>query len=126
MCSWRRLEKKTRPVLRRIAAFTRFEEKVSSPPLFAVKDRYGGEPEDEDSSSESDSESETEIDPKLDIDFYRTLSLLKKKDPQIYQKDVQFYATQENTAETTAKKSKRDKPMYLKDYERKVITEKDG
>lgn len=97
-----------------------------------------------------------ELDPSLERDFYRTLSLLKKKDPKIYQTDAKFYAEgawlpgvvevaesgtpsflflflfffrllleldkdeKPSTSKTTVK------PMYLKDYERKVILERGG
>uniref|UniRef100_A0A8C2F1R6 Protein KRI1 homolog n=1 Tax=Cyprinus carpio TaxID=7962 RepID=A0A8C2F1R6_CYPCA len=114
---------------------TKFAEKYEKyrqkEELQRLKDRYGDR-DDEDSpdSSNSDSdESEVELDPKLDRDFYRTLSLLKKKDPKIYQKDARFY-TEETSASgsddqpSTSKKS--EKPMFLKDYERKVILERGG
>ncbi|XP_078091177.1 protein KRI1 homolog isoform X3 [Mustelus asterias] len=99
--------------------------------LQRLKDRYGdGAGEEETSSSESDDESELETDPQLDADFYRTLSLLKKKDPKIYHKDAQFYTVEESSHEgdegRTASKRKKEKPMYLKDYERKIILEKGG
>ncbi|XP_067829147.1 protein KRI1 homolog isoform X2 [Heptranchias perlo] len=99
--------------------------------LQRLKDRYGDRAdEEESSSSESDDESEVETDPILDIGFYRTLSLLKKKDPKIYQKDAQFYTVEESSKEgdedNTKNKKKKEKPMFLKDYERKVILEKEG
>uniref|UniRef100_A0A3P9LSL9 Uncharacterized protein n=1 Tax=Oryzias latipes TaxID=8090 RepID=A0A3P9LSL9_ORYLA len=56
-----------------------------------------------------------ELKPNLLRDFYRILSLLKKKDPKIYEKDAKFYS--EGAAL---------KPMFLKDYERAVILEKEG
>ncbi|XP_062892086.1 protein KRI1 homolog isoform X1 [Mobula hypostoma] len=93
-------------------------------------DRYGDEAGEEDSSSSESDDSELETDPTLDIDFYKTLSLLKKKDPKIYQKDARFYAAGDNGKEgnkgKTTNKKKKQKPMYLKDYERKVILEKEG
>ncbi|EHH59200.1 Protein KRI1-like protein, partial [Macaca fascicularis] len=121
----------------------------------AVKDRYGDRDSGSDSSSESDSSDERvvrvrapswtcggvqapqlhsdpdEFDPQQERDFYKTLSLLKKKDPRIYQKDATFYnrtASSSDSEEEPAasEKQKKVRPMYLKDYERKVILEKAG
>ncbi|XP_056426521.1 protein KRI1 homolog [Hyla sarda] len=104
--------------------YDRYREKEE---LQRLKDRYGDRGEDDggSSSSESDSEDDLAIDPQLDKDFYRTLSLLKKKDPIIYKEDVSFYKESESPAPSQSK-SAIEKPMYLKDYERKVILEKEG
>ncbi|NP_001002041.1 protein KRI1 homolog [Danio rerio] len=109
----------------------KYEKYRQKEELQRLKDRYGDQEEENSSnSSESDSDdSEVELDPKLDRDFYRTLSLLKKKDPKIYQKDAKFY-TEETSGSgsdeqpSTSKQS--EKPMFLKDYERKVILERGG
>ncbi|XP_070779371.1 protein KRI1 homolog [Enoplosus armatus] len=97
--------------------------------LQRLKDRYGdraGESGSESSESSSD-DSEVELDPEVERDFYRTLSLLKKKDPKIYQTDATFYSEDASTSEEKPSTSKEAvKPMYLKDYERKVILEKEG
>ncbi|XP_071774607.2 protein KRI1 homolog [Centroberyx gerrardi] len=98
--------------------------------LQRLKDRYGDQAnESESGSSDSSSDdSEVELDPKLERDFYRTLSLLKKKDPKIYQTDAKFYSEEDaSTSDAKPSTSKRAvKPMYLKDYERKVILEREG
>ncbi|XP_030649527.1 protein KRI1 homolog [Chanos chanos] len=102
--------------------------------LQKLKDRFGDQDEDEESGSsssgsESDEESEVELDPKLERDFYRTLSLLKKKDPRIYQKDAKFYAEEASGSDSDEKPStskKAEKPMYLRDYERQVILKRGG
>ncbi|XP_056143961.1 protein KRI1 homolog [Lampris incognitus] len=98
--------------------------------LQRLKDRYGDRADDDESeSSESSSdEAEVELDPKIERDFYRTLSLLKRKDPKIYQKDAKFYSDEdESSSDAQPSTSKQAiKPMYLKDYERKVILEKGG
>ncbi|XP_069783262.1 protein KRI1 homolog isoform X2 [Narcine bancroftii] len=106
----------------------RYERYRQREELQRLKDRYGDRAGEEDSSSSESDDSELETDPTLDIDFYKTLSLLKKKDPKIYQKDVHFYmpkdADNEGGKGKTAKK--KEKPMFPKDYERKVILEKGG
>ncbi|KAM4749173.1 protein KRI1 homolog [Rhinophrynus dorsalis] len=103
--------------------YDRYREKEE---LQRLKDRYGDTQEDDNdaSSSESD-EDELITDPTLDKDFYCTLSLLKKKDPRIYQDDVTFFSDEGPSAGSQSKSIK-EKPMFLKDYERKVILEKEG
>ncbi|XP_053320810.1 protein KRI1 homolog [Spea bombifrons] len=102
--------------------YDRYREKEE---LQRLKDRYGDTEDNSDNSSSESDEEEPTIDPALDKDFYRTLSLLKKKDPKIYQEDVTFY-TEEGSPAVKQGKSSKEKPMYLKDYERKVILEKGG
>ncbi|XP_067426339.1 protein KRI1 homolog isoform X2 [Thunnus thynnus] len=107
----------------------RYDKYRQKEELQRLKDRYGDradESESESSESSSD-DSEVELDPEVERDFYRTLSLLKKKDPKIYQPDAKFYSEDASTSDAKPSTSKSAlKPMYLKDYERKVILEKEG
>ncbi|XP_057692992.1 protein KRI1 homolog [Corythoichthys intestinalis] len=106
--------------------YDRYREKEE---LQRLKDRYGDRGDDDESelSESSSDDSEVELDPEIERDFYRTLSLLKKKDPKIYQKDAKFYSEDSPNTDVKPSTSKsKVKPMYLKDYERKVILEKEG
>lgn len=108
----------------------KYEKYRQKEELQKLKDRFGDRADDSnsDSSESSSDDSEVELDPALERDFYRTLSLLKKKDPKIYEKDARFYseAASQNEDRPSTSKQAKVKPMYLKDYERKVILEKEG
>uniref|UniRef100_A0A665UMR9 Protein KRI1 homolog n=1 Tax=Echeneis naucrates TaxID=173247 RepID=A0A665UMR9_ECHNA len=108
----------------------KYEKYRQKEELQRLKDRYGDRGTNSDSETESNSssdDSEVELDPEVERDFYRTLSLLKKKDPKVYQKDIQFYSEGASTSDEKPSTSKKAaKPMYLKDYERKVILEREG
>ncbi|XP_039901713.1 protein KRI1 homolog [Simochromis diagramma] len=108
----------------------KYEKYRQKEELQRLKDRYGDRADESDSgcSESSSDDSEVELDPGVERDFYRTLSLLKKKDPKIYERDAKFYSegASSSDAKPSTSKEKAVKPMYLKDYERKVILEREG
>ncbi|NXH21844.1 KRI1 protein, partial [Bucco capensis] len=96
-----------------------------------LQDRYGnaGSSSQSSSSDEEEEEEEVHLDPQLEKEFYRTLALLKTRDPRIYQQDLSFYShpgNEEEEEEEEEQEKVSAKPMYLKDYERKVMLEKEG
>ncbi|XP_033101109.1 protein KRI1 homolog [Anneissia japonica] len=95
--------------------------------LQKLKDRYGDDGADlTSSSSESEDEDAEALTPQLEKDFLKTLSFVKSHDPKIYKKDATFYHYEDDAAQPQKKKVKKEKPMYLKDLERKLIIEKTG
>ncbi|XP_076287714.1 protein KRI1 homolog [Lasioglossum baleicum] len=90
---------------------------------------------DRDSDSESSSsseEEENEVSEQFDKDFYKTLALLKKKDPYIYNQDVTFFDDTNKVQESyyekkkSSDKSKKEKAVYLRDFERDIIVKREG
>lgn len=97
--------------------------------LQKLKDKYGDGATLDSSSSSSESEDEDaeELTPDVEKKFLETLSALKSKDPKIYHKDTVFFEGVNDAAAAKGKgQGKKEKPMFLKDYERKVILEKEG
>nr|CAH7761243.1 unnamed protein product [Callosobruchus chinensis] len=95
--------------------------------LNRLKTKYGDEGElTDESSSSSDDEDAVEITEQLEKNFFKTLACLKSKDPRIYDKNTTFF--NDENVEVTPKKGKKakDNPMFLKDYERKLLLEKGG
>ncbi|XP_041475852.1 protein KRI1 homolog isoform X3 [Lytechinus variegatus] len=102
------------------------------------KDKYGDYDEgDESSSSETEDEDAEGLTPQIEKDFFKTLSIIKSRDPKMYTKDIKFYHSEDSGSDDNQQESSRrpkqnkessrkDKPMYLKDYERKIIVEKEG
>uniref|UniRef100_A0A1B0D7A2 Protein KRI1 homolog n=1 Tax=Phlebotomus papatasi TaxID=29031 RepID=A0A1B0D7A2_PHLPP len=83
------------------------------------------EMESEESSSESDDSEEADgfADEEFDKTFFSTLASIKARDPKIYQKDVNFFGEIDLS---TRKRSKEDKPITIRDLERKVLVEHGG
>uniref|UniRef100_A0A224YWZ4 Protein KRI1 homolog n=1 Tax=Rhipicephalus zambeziensis TaxID=60191 RepID=A0A224YWZ4_9ACAR len=98
--------------------------------LQKLKDKYGEDVTLDSSSSSSESEDEDaeELTPTLEKKFLETLSALKSKDPKIYDKDTVFFEPTGHAGEgePVKEKQKKEKPMFLKDYKRKLIVEKQG
>lgn len=90
-----------------------------------MKTKYGDDvlDEEDESSSSSDDEEGVEITQAVEKDFFRTLSCLKNKDPSIYNNSVSFF---NDSSQAKVKKKKKEKPVFLKDYERNLILEKGG
>lgn len=85
------------------------------------------ESEGESSSSEDETTDEEVVDPDFDKEFFRTLAYLKRRDPAKYEEKPSFFENVKPVEEVALeKRKKKEKPMTLKDYERKVILEKGG
>ncbi|XP_030766832.1 protein KRI1 homolog isoform X2 [Sitophilus oryzae] len=93
--------------------------------LNKLKSKYGEDALDiSDSSSSDDDEEGLELTEEVEKDFFKTLSCLKKKDPKLYDNNINFFKSRGENSKKV--KQKKDDPMYLKDYERKIILENDG
>ncbi|VDL75189.1 unnamed protein product [Nippostrongylus brasiliensis] len=90
-----------------------------------IKDRYG-----DDANSSSSSDEEPEWNDSDEMHFLRTLSALKDNDSALYDQSTNFWTENSDDKKEpkpkNKKKSAEDKPMYLKDYERKLVLEKGG
>ncbi|XP_058462564.1 protein KRI1 homolog [Malaya genurostris] len=85
------------------------------------------ESEAESSSTEDETTDEEVVDPEFDKEFFQTLAYLKRRDPAKYEEKPNFFEHVKPIEEVALeKRKKKEKPMTVKDYERKVILEKGG
>ncbi|CAK9827727.1 Protein KRI1 homolog [Anthophora retusa] len=98
--------------------------------LNKLKAKYGDGTEGSESETSSEEEEENELTQQFDKDFYKTLAYLKNKDPKIYNEEVTFFEdtnkAQELHNEKKKQKTAKEKSMFLRDYERNIILERDG
>ncbi|XP_053907848.1 protein KRI1 homolog [Cuculus canorus] len=119
------------PALRINAAFAkRYGRYRRREELQRLEARYGHCGSDSDTDSDSDSSgNDGAVPPPVERDFYRTLALLKSRDPRIYRPDTTFYTQPDSSSESEEEEEKEkeeERPLFLKDYERKVVLEKEG
>lgn len=94
--------------------------------LDKLKAKYGDVPLDEDSSSSEEEDDDAEaLTPQLEEDFLKTLSMIKSKDPKIYDKATEFFHKEDKVLDALkTSKKKAEKPLLLKDYERQRLLER--
>ncbi|GMS85609.1 hypothetical protein PENTCL1PPCAC_7784, partial [Pristionchus entomophagus] len=89
-----------------------------------MKDKYGEdyEMEEDSDSEESDDGADWNVDDEKD--FLKTLSALKGEDERIYDKETRFWHEKKEGETSNGEKQekpKKEKPMFLKDYERELV-----
>lgn len=77
------------------------------------------------SNSSDDDEVGAELTEEVEKKFFKTLSYLKNKDPLIYDKNVRFF-DESDVIEQQKRREKKERPVFIKDYERQMILEKGG
>jgi protein KRI1 len=86
-------------------------------------DSYTGISGSDESSSESEDEAADLLTPAVEAGIFRTLQMIKERDPTIYDKNKSWYDDNTNNKNTTNNKGnkRKDKVMTYKDYMRKRI-----
>ncbi|EGZ15375.1 hypothetical protein PHYSODRAFT_506503 [Phytophthora sojae] len=105
-----------------------FEERKRKEELSALEKR-GLNPDDDDDESDSETEDEDgeELTKELDADISKTLKLIRKKDPAIYDSSIAFFKKPESDSDSDddsdkkGKKKKGSAPLYYKDLVRQQV-----
>ncbi|PNP55619.1 hypothetical protein THARTR1_04143 [Trichoderma harzianum] len=100
----------------------RFEHNKKREEKQRLEEKIKREEENDDSSSTDETEDEdgflaTED---LDAQISATLQAIRNKDPRVYDKDITFYQPEDDNAEA-ATKEKKEKPVFLRDYQREKL-----
>ena len=68
-----------------------------------------------------------ELTPHIEKQFFETLSKLKQNDPEIYDPGKRFFnERQGEEGPAKNKKKSKEKPMFLRDYEREMLLNGEG
>jgi protein KRI1 len=107
---------------------------VSQANLFLVEEKYEkpakptnkqyGDKYDEDSESSNDEDEDDEgflATEALDAEISATLEAIRFKDPRVYDEKVTFYAPIEEDEDNETGETKKQKPMFLRDYHRENL-----
>lgn len=122
-------EEKQRCELLREALNVRRNILIFSLPSSIVEEKLkntGNNYNDEDEESSSDDETEDEdgflATEDLDVQISATLQAIRSKDPRVYDKDIAFFKAEgAGESASAASKGKKEKPVFLRDYQREKI-----
>ncbi|KAM4068172.1 KRI1-like family protein [Hirsutella rhossiliensis] len=98
----------------------RLEEKYKKDPRRAAKDGADSDGDESSSSNETEDEEGFLATEDLDAQISATLHAIRNKDPRVYDKNVTFVKLPDEEA-LAAGKEKKEKPVYLRDYQREKI-----
>lgn len=103
----------------------RFEHNKQREELRHLEDANVDVDEDSESSTESDEDDDNGslASGELDEQVQATLEAIRRKDPRIYDKDHKFYTDIEESGISRSSAESKPKPMYLRDYHRKMLLE---
>ncbi|KAM3431236.1 hypothetical protein MY4824_007243 [Beauveria thailandica] len=99
----------------------RFEHNKKREERHRLEEKFKNDQEDDEDSSDDETEDENGFlaTEDLDAQISATLQAIKNKDPRVYDKDQTFYKPEDETAD--AKKDKKEKPVFLRDYHREKL-----
>ncbi|ETM32515.1 hypothetical protein L914_20065 [Phytophthora nicotianae] len=104
-----------------------FEERKRKEELSILEKRgLNANDEDDESDSETEDEDGEELTKELDADISKTLKLIRKKDPAIYDSSIAFFKKSEaesdsDEEESKTRKKKGSAPLYYKDLVRQQV-----
>ncbi|OLL25052.1 Protein kri1 [Neolecta irregularis DAH-3] len=102
---------------------SKFEYNKKRDELSRLQEKYGGNAQDGSSSSSGEEDSDGElITPAVDAALFKTLKMIREKDPGIYKADKDFFKQTELDVKRNARK---EKPIRLKDYHRQRLLDGD-
>uniref|UniRef100_A0A182QY25 Protein KRI1 homolog n=1 Tax=Anopheles farauti TaxID=69004 RepID=A0A182QY25_9DIPT len=103
--------------------YDEFRKKEILGQLKNLKEEVGSESD----SSDDETTDDEIVDPEFDKEFFRTLAFLKRKDKNKYTEKPTFFENVKPIEEVAlTKRHHKEKPMTVKDYERKVMLERGG